>query len=126
MRNDERRAPQRREVKIEPSIDVDGAKRAPDYVFRFGQTPRFFAEAKKPGVSVKDDPTPAYQLRRYAWSAKLPVSLLTDFEELAVYDSRIRPRDKDKAAVARTMYIGSRSTRTAGARYGTLLGTRLS
>ena len=26
---------------------------------------------------------PAYQLRRYAWSAKLPLSILTNFETLA-------------------------------------------
>jgi hypothetical protein len=40
-------------------------------------------EAKKPSVDIKGDPHPAYQLRRYAWSAKLPISILTDFEELA-------------------------------------------
>ena len=41
--------------------------------------------------------SPAYQLRRYAWSAKLPVSILTDFEEFAVYDCRISPAKTDKA-----------------------------
>lgn len=44
------------------------------------------------------------RLRRYAWSAKLPVSILTDFEELAVYDCRIRPAKNDKASTARVMY----------------------
>ena len=37
---------------------------------------------------MKDEVCPAYQIRRYAWSAKLPLSILTDFEELAVYDCR--------------------------------------
>ena len=41
---------------------------------------------------------PAYQLRRYAWSAKLPLSILTDFEEFAVYDCRVKP-DKTRQAV---------------------------
>ena len=43
-------------------------------------------------------------MRRYAWSAKLPLSILTDFEELAVYDCRTRPADQDKASVARVNY----------------------
>jgi hypothetical protein len=30
-------------------------------------------------------------VERYAWSAKLPLSVLTDFEEFAVYDCRIKP-----------------------------------
>ena len=89
--NEERAAPQYREVEVEPTQDVEGEKRAPDYVFRIGTERKFFVEAKKPGVSIKMDARPAYQVRRYAWSAKLPLSLLTDFEELAVYDCRMRP-----------------------------------
>jgi type I restriction-modification system DNA methylase subunit len=99
--NEERAAPQYREVEVEPSQDVEGEKRAPDYVFRIGSERKFFVEAKKPGVLIKSDARPAYQVRRYAWSAKLPLSLLTDFEELAVYDCRTRPFAKDQPSVAR-------------------------
>ena len=49
---------------------------------------------------------PAYQLRRYGWSAKLALSILTDFEELAVYDCTIRPKQSDKASHARVLYFG--------------------
>jgi hypothetical protein len=45
------------------------------------------------------------EVRRYAWTAKLPLSILTDFEEFAVYDCRIRPHAEDKASAARTMYL---------------------
>jgi len=34
------------------------------------------------------------------FSAKLPLSILTDFEEFAVYDTRIKPDKNDKASVA--------------------------
>ncbi len=44
-------------------------------------------------------------MRRYAWSAKLPLSILTDFEELAVYDCRIKPAQGDKASTGRIMYL---------------------
>jgi len=45
---------------------------APDYCFRIGGARKFFLEAKKPSVDIADKVGPAYQLRRYAWSAKLP------------------------------------------------------
>ncbi|MCG2679656.1 MAG: Eco57I restriction-modification methylase domain-containing protein, partial [Kiritimatiellae bacterium] len=51
------------------------------------------------------DPGPAYQLRRYGFSAKLPLSILTDFEELGVYDCASRPRPGDKASHARIQYF---------------------
>src|SRR3990172_3951358 len=94
-----------KDVVHEDQVKVSGATKAPDYGFRIGGTRKFFVEAKKPSVSIKDDIHPAYQLRRYAWSAKLPLSILTDFEELAVYDCRIRPVKTDKTGVARVMYF---------------------
>ena len=84
---------------------ISAATKAPDYAFRIGGTRKFFLEAKKPSVNIKGDPGPAFQLRRYGWSAKLPLSILTDFEEFAVYDCRVRPVKNDNAAKARTLYI---------------------
>jgi hypothetical protein len=79
-----------KEVVHEDAIKVGGATKAPDYSFRIGGVRKFFLEAKKPSVNIKEDTHPAYQLRRYAWSAKLPLSILTDFEEFAVYDCRVK------------------------------------
>jgi len=106
VHNEKRAAPQYREVILEDSLEVEGedARKAPDYAFRVGETRKFFAEAKKPGVALKTAARPAYQLRRYAWSAKLPLSLLTDFEELGIYDCRSRPSEKDKATAGRINY----------------------
>lgn len=94
-----------KDVIHEDSIKVGGGTKAPDYCFRIGATRKFFVEAKKPAVNIKEDTSPAYQVRRYAWTAKLPLSILTDFEEFAVYDCRIRPHAEDKASAARTMYL---------------------
>ena len=44
-------------------------------------------------------------MRRYAWSAQLPLSILSDFEELAIYDCRARPSSKEKASVGRVNFI---------------------
>lgn len=94
-----------KDVVHEDAIKVKGTTKAPDYSFRVGGMRKFFLEAKKPSVNIKDDVHPAYQLRRYAWSAKLPLSILTDFEELAVYDCRIKPVKTDKASKTRTFYL---------------------
>jgi hypothetical protein len=94
-----------KDVVHEDAIKIGGATKAPDYAFRIGGVRKFFVEAKRPGVDIKNDPDPAYQLRRYAWSAKLPLSILTDFEEFAVYDCRIKPNRADKASTARILYF---------------------
>ena len=97
-------AEQYKEVVHEDAIKISGATKAPDYSFRIGGVRKFFVEAKKPAVDIKYDIHPSYQLRRYAWSAKLPISILTDFEEFSVYDCRIKPNQKDNASVARIYY----------------------
>lgn len=94
-----------KDVVHEDAIKVGRATKAPDYSFRIGGVRKFFVEAKKPSVHIKTDTHPAYQLRRYAWSAKLPLSILTDFEEFAVYDCRVKPQKTDQAAKARVMYL---------------------
>jgi len=94
-----------KEVIHEDAIKVSGATKAPDYAFRLGGARKFFVEAKKPSVDVKGDPSPAYQLRRYAWSAKLPLSILTDFHEFAVYDCTKKPSPTDTAATGRILYL---------------------
>ena len=106
VRNTALTAPQYREVIPEDSLDVEGHQKAPDYTFRIGTLPKFYAEAKKCGININADPGPAYQLRRYGWSAKVVLSVLTDFEELGVYDCTSRPRPGEKASRARIQYFG--------------------
>jgi hypothetical protein len=94
-----------KDVIHEDAIKVGGATKAPDYCFRLGGIRKFFLEAKRPAINLREDASPAFQLRRYAWSAKLPLSILTDFEELSVYDCRIQPIKTDHAATARLLYL---------------------
>ncbi|MEM6749648.1 MAG: DNA methyltransferase [Planctomycetota bacterium] len=94
-----------REVVHEDAIRIGGTTKAPDYCFRIGGQRKFFVEAKKPAVNLKADPAPALQLRRYAWTAKLPLSIVTDFEEFAVYDCRKPPQASDKAHTGRIDYF---------------------
>ena len=84
--------------------DVD-ANRIPDYSIRVSGKDVLFVEAKRPSVNIHHNVSPAYQVRRYSYSAHLPLGVLTDFEELAVYDTiSYKPRLTDRANVARVSY----------------------
>ncbi len=105
MHNRQGHAESYKEVIHEDALRVEDSARAPDYAFRVGGTRAFLVEAKKPAVNLKDDPSPAFQLRRYAWSAGLPLSILTDFQEFIVYDCRVKPDHRDRASTARILYL---------------------
>ncbi len=90
-----------KDVIHEYSLRTTAHTEAPDYCFQVGGTRKFYVEAKRPAINVGADPAPAYQLRSYAWTSKLPLSLLTNFAEFAVYDCRVLPRPSDKSSVAR-------------------------
>jgi len=55
----------------EDAIKIGGATKAPDYCFRIGGARKFFLEAKKPAVNLRDDVSAAYQLRRYVRVVRL-------------------------------------------------------
>lgn len=88
-----------REVISEANVKVDELTKKPDYEFRFNGSRKFFVEAKKPSVNILNDPEPAMQLRRYGWSANLPVSVLTNFNQVSIYDCSIKPVDGDNPNV---------------------------
>jgi len=88
-----------REVIHEDSVLVRDSMKNPDYGFYIGTARKFFVEAKKPSVNLENDVRAAFQLRSYAWSAGLPISLLTDFEEFSIYDCRIEPSNYDSPRV---------------------------
>ena len=91
-----------RDVVYEDAVKISGTSKAPDYGFYIGGRVagggrKFFLEAKKPAIPIRTDAGPAYQLRRYAWTAKLPLSILTNFEDFVVYDTRVEPIKGDRA-----------------------------
>jgi hypothetical protein len=95
-----------RDVVREDAVLAEGNQQAPDYSFRIDGQRKFFVQAKKPSADIGAGPGPAVQLRRYAWSAGLPISIVTDFDEFALYDGRPEPKPQDDATVARLMFLG--------------------
>ena len=94
-----------RDVIHEDKLKIGKETKSPDYSFRIGGNRVFFVEAKKPSRNLKEDSDAANQIRRYAWSGKLAVSILTDFEEFAIYDCSKKPSPNDKASMSRIEYI---------------------
>lgn len=97
-----------REVIEEATVEVGEEKlsKKPDYELSLARQPKLFVEAKKPSVHIDRDRAPAFQTRRYGYSASLPISIATNFRQLAIYDCRPVPAETDEAHVARLMLIG--------------------
>ncbi len=102
--NEHGAAPDYADVVVEDSLEVEGTSKAPDYAFKIGRERKFYVEAKKPQVNIQYDIHPAYQLRRYAWNAHMALSVLTDFEEFAVYNCKTKPNPGDSAATGRDRF----------------------
>jgi type I restriction-modification system DNA methylase subunit len=90
-----------RDVIHEDRVRIEGRLKAPDYALYVGGVRKFFVEAKPPTVNLDTDPEPAFQVKRYAWSAGLPISVVTDFEEFVIYDCREQPNREHPAGTAR-------------------------
>lgn len=99
-----------REVIEEATVEVGAEKlsKRPDYELRLARQRKLFVEAKKPHVRIDRDRAAAFQTRRYGYSANLPISMLTTFHQLAIYDCRPIPADTDDAHVARILLVGYR------------------
>lgn len=97
-------APWEREVIFEASVKEGNTTIKPDYEFLVDGETKFYLEAKKPSRDIIKDKTHAYQVRIYGWNAKIPLSILSDFEELAIYDTRIKPEMNQSATIGRVAY----------------------
>ena len=91
-----------REVIEEATVDVGDERlsKKPDYELRLARQRKLFVEAKKPSVRIDRNRDAAFQTRRYGYSASLPISVLTNFHALAIYDCVPDPGACDEPHVA--------------------------
>ena len=85
-----------REVILEEALKENASEHSkkPDYTFRLFSERKFFLEAKKPCVAIESNNDSAKQVRRYGFTAKLKISVLSNFEYLIIYDTSVKV-DKD-------------------------------
>ncbi len=98
-----------REVILEEALKVNASENSkkPDYTFRLFSERKFFLEAKKPSVKIESNNETAKQVRRYGFTAKLKISVLSNFEHLIIYDTSIKVEKDDayqKALVKKYHY----------------------
>jgi len=103
IKNNQGKPTNEREVLVEEALKEDASSntKKPDYTFRLFSERKFFLEAKKPHVKIDSDPEPAKQVRRYGFTAKLKISVLSNFEHLAIYDCSQKVDKDDSATKAR-------------------------
>lgn len=96
-----------REVFEEATVEVgeEGLSKKPDYELRLARQRKLFVEAKKPRVDISTNMAAAFQTRRYGFSASLPISILTNFRQLAIYDCRPLPDETQSAQFARSLIV---------------------
>ena len=98
-------APKYKEVDMEARANERGVIKHPDYAICIGGRAVYYVEAKPPSTKVLNDDKCAMQLRQYASHMDRPISILTNFNEFAVYDTRKQPKEGDPADKFRVKYI---------------------
>jgi type I restriction-modification system DNA methylase subunit len=93
------------EAHVKVQIEQNMRSKTPDYALCVGGARKLFIEAKKPSVKIEVAKEPAFQLRRYGWNAQLTISVLSNFEKLAIYDCRYPPNAEDPATVTRILLV---------------------
>ena len=93
-----------REVKHEAAVYVEengeNRKKKPDYAFHLGTEVCFFLETKKPSVNIMENKEAAFQTRRYGWNGNLKASVLSNFTDMIIYDTSIKPSENDEVSKA--------------------------
>lgn len=90
-------APQYKEVVVEK---FSNKNQRPDYTLTLNGVSKIFVEAKKPSVDIRTEVAPAIQTRSYGWNAKHKIAVLTNFEDLIVFDTTNRPMAGDSATTS--------------------------
>ena len=85
--------------------EIGSTNTRPDYTLVNGRVRLFFLDAKKRSVNIKTDKSVAFQIRSYGWSIGTGYSIVTNMDELAIYDCSAMPRVSDNADFARILYL---------------------
>jgi len=92
VQNSKGTLPQYKEVVVEK---FSNSAERPDYTLTLNGVSKMFVEAKKPSVDITAEIEPAMQARKYGWNAKHKLAILTNFENMIIYDTTNKPVEKD-------------------------------
>ncbi len=92
VQNIQGKLPQYKEVVVEK---FSNSSERPDYTLTLNGVSKIFVEAKKPGINICLDAGPAKQTRQYGWNAKHKIAVLTNFENMLIFDTTYKPDESD-------------------------------
>lgn len=72
-------------------VAINSTHKRPDYTLLKGGAIKSFLDAKAPSVDVFTSKAAAFQIRSYGWSAGVPCAFVSNFTQLAIFDTRFRP-----------------------------------
>ena len=81
--------------------EIGSTNTRPDYTLVNGRVKLAFVDAKSLDINIENDKNVAFQIRSYGWSIGAPFSVVTNFEQLAIYDCSVMPDVDDDASFAR-------------------------
>ena len=85
-----------KEVKRENFNSIDDEKsQIPDYIFKIKNNKKFIIEAKKVSEDINKKKH-TFQIRQYGYSAGLPISAITNFNEIRIFDTSFEPKITDE------------------------------
>ena len=79
--------------------------RRPDYALVVDGERVLYIDVKRFSVDIESSEDTAFQVRSYGWSAGFRLSYACDFQELAIWDCSIPPRQDDDSNLARVRYF---------------------
>ena len=85
--------------------EIESTNTRPDYTLVNGEVVLSFIDAKGLNVNIENDNKVSFQIRSYGWSACTAYSIVTNFEELAIYDCTQKPSISQNSSVARVVYL---------------------
>lgn len=92
VQNVKGKLPQYKEVVVE---QFSNSSERPDYTLTLNGISKMFVEAKKPSVDITVELEASMQARKYGWNAKHIFTILTNFENMIIYDTTNKPEDGD-------------------------------
>lgn len=84
------------ECQKEKLNEINSSHTKPDYSLMNGNNVKAYLDAKKTSIDIFKNKEAAFQIRSYGWSACIPCSFLTNFEQLVIFDCRYTPNKDDE------------------------------
>lgn len=85
-------------------LEINSHNTRPDYTLVNGVVKLCFIDAKNLSVNIHQDSDVAFQIRSYGWSIGAQFSIVTNFEEIAIYDCQQVPIQDQSSSFARLHY----------------------